>query len=174
MPKNKGLGGQHYRKGNHQHEHKDKRELVIANTDDYQSYAQVQKKMGDCRFSVVCFLDGKEYIAHVRGKLRKKDWVELGSVVLVSLRDFQVGVCDIIVVYTAEEVSALKKMGEIKENQVKNDFTGLDSKTEGKGGKSDVDFNDKDEDDAVLFGDDEDDNRRFVVPPTTNLNIDDI
>merc|ERR1719193_2659675 len=36
----------------------------------------------------MCF-DGTKRLCHIRGKMRKKVWVNLGDICLISLRDFQ-------------------------------------------------------------------------------------
>lgn len=50
-----------------------------------------------------CF-DGTKRLAHIRGKMRKKVWINQGDIVLLSLRDFQDDKADVIVKYTPDEV----------------------------------------------------------------------
>merc|ERR1711977_26234 len=38
----------------------------------------------------MCF-DGEKRLGHIRGKMRKKVWINQGDIVLLSLRDFQDG-----------------------------------------------------------------------------------
>lgn len=78
-------------------------------------YAQVSKTLGSGHLEVQCF-DGEKRIAHIRGKLRKKVWINPGDVVLLSLRDFQDSRADIILKYTPDEARSLKALGEIPEN----------------------------------------------------------
>ena len=50
--------------------------------------------LGNGRITAFCF-DGKERLCHIRGKLRKKVWINTGDIILVGLRDYQDDkVCD--------------------------------------------------------------------------------
>ncbi|KAF7316912.1 Eukaryotic translation initiation factor 1A [Mycena chlorophos] len=91
----------------------DKRELVFR--EDGQEYAQVVKMLGNGRLEAQCF-DGEKRLAHIRGKMRKKVWINQGDIVLLSLRDFQDDKADVIVKYTADEARNLKAYGELPEN----------------------------------------------------------
>ncbi|KAH7647853.1 translation initiation factor eIFA [Cryptosporidium xiaoi] len=111
MPKNKGKGGKNRRRGKNDSEG-DKRELVFK--EEGQEYGQVQRMLGNGRLDAYCF-DGQKRLCHIRGKMRKKVWVNPGDIVLVSLRDFQDSKGDIILKYTPDEARALKSKGEIPE-----------------------------------------------------------
>merc|ERR1719262_284914 len=89
-----------------------KRELIFK--EDGQEYGQVIRMLGNGRCEVSCF-DGTKRLCHIRGKMRKKVWVNQGDIVLVSLRDFQDEKGDIIVKYTADEARNLKTYGELPE-----------------------------------------------------------
>ena len=72
-----------------------------------------------------CF-DGKERMATLCGAMRKRKFVNLNDVVLVSLRDFQDGKCDIIDSYDDNQVRSLKDMKHIPDSiklEEGNDFT---------------------------------------------------
>jgi initiation factor 1A len=69
----------------------------------YIEYAQVLKMLGNGRVEAQCF-DGTKRLAHIRGKMRKKVWINQGDIVLLSLRDFQDDKADVIVKYTPDEV----------------------------------------------------------------------
>jgi len=112
MPKNKGKGGKNRRRGKNENDD-DKRELVFR--EDGQEYAQVIKMLGNGRLEAQCF-DGEKRLAHIRGKMRKKVWINQGDIVLLSLRDFQDDKADVIVKYTADEARNLKAYGELPEN----------------------------------------------------------
>jgi translation initiation factor 1A len=60
--------------------------------------------LGNGRVEAQCF-DGTKRLAHIRGKMRKKVWINQGDIVLLSLRDFQDDKADVIVKYTPDEVS---------------------------------------------------------------------
>jgi len=89
---------------------KQHRELTLK--EDGQEYAQIVKVLGNGRAEALCF-DGKTRLAHVRGKIIKREHVALEDIVLVSLRDFQDDKADIILKYSADEARQLKSLGEI-------------------------------------------------------------
>ena len=113
MPKNKGKGGKSKRKGKNKNADAsgEKRDLFLKGEEE-QEYAQITKILGNCRFEAYCF-DGKTRLCHVRGKFRKRVWINRDDVVLLGLRDYQDEKADIIHKYSAEEVTQLKKLGEI-------------------------------------------------------------
>ncbi|KAJ1939694.1 Translation initiation factor 1A [Linderina macrospora] len=112
MPKNKGKGGKNRRRGKNDTEN-EKRELVFR--EEGQEYAQVVKMLGSGRVEALGF-DGVKRLAHIRGKMRKKVWINQGDIVLISLRDFQDDKADVIMKYSADEARALKQYGELPEN----------------------------------------------------------
>ncbi len=65
-----GKGGKNRRRGKNEGEIK--RELIFK--EDGQEYAQVLRMLGNGRLEAQCF-DGEKRLAHIRGKLRKKVWV---------------------------------------------------------------------------------------------------
>eukprot|EP01126_Amoeba_proteus_P049610 TRINITY_DN5812_c0_g1_i11.p1 TRINITY_DN5812_c0_g1~~TRINITY_DN5812_c0_g1_i11.p1 ORF type:complete len:107 (+),score=23.68 TRINITY_DN5812_c0_g1_i11:73-393(+) len=103
MPKNKGKGGKNRRRGKNESE--EKREIVIK--EKGQEYAQVMKMLGNGRLEAHCF-DGKKRLCHIRGKMRKRVWVNQGDIVLVGLRDYQDDKGDILLKYNAEEARLLQ------------------------------------------------------------------
>ncbi|CCA70955.1 probable eukaryotic translation initiation factor 1a [Serendipita indica DSM 11827] len=119
MPK----GGKNRRRGKNENEG-ERRELVFK--EDGQEYAQVTKMLGNGRLEAQCF-DGEKRLAHIRGKMRKKVWINQGDIILLSLRDFQDDKADVIVKYTADEARNLKvrrastAYGELPENAKIND-----------------------------------------------------
>jgi len=89
--------------------------------------------LGNNRLDAQC-IDGVKRLAHIRGKMRKKVWVNAGDVVLVGLRDYQDGKADVILKYSAEEARALKAYGELPESLRINEAT------EALGGKEEFFF----------------------------------
>lgn len=81
----------------------------------YIEYAQVIKMLGNGRLEAMCF-DGSKRLANIRGKLRKKVWINQGDIILLSLRDFQDDKGDVILKYSAEEARSLKSYGELPES----------------------------------------------------------
>ena len=100
--------------------------------------------LGNGRLLAQCF-DGKERLCHIRGKLRKKVWINTGDIILVGLRDYQESkVCiyavykmlicfmfeailcrfpktsyfqaDVILKYTSDEARVLKNEGQLPES----------------------------------------------------------
>ncbi|KAI8084331.1 eukaryotic translation initiation factor 1A, Y-chromosomal [Gilbertella persicaria] len=124
MVKNKGKGGKSRRRGKNDTEN-DKRELVFK--EEGQEYAQVTKMLGNGRVEAQCF-DGVKRLALIRGKLRKKVWINQGDIVLLSLRDFQDEKADVIQRYNPDEARQLKSYGELpdtaKINETDNAFGG--------------------------------------------------
>ncbi|KAK7743650.1 Translation initiation factor 1A [Diatrype stigma] len=112
MPKNKGKGGKNRRRGKNEADN-EKRELTFK--EEGQEYAQVVKMLGNGRLEALCF-DGEKRLAHIRGKLRKKVWINQGDIILLSLRDYQDEKGDVILKYTADEARSLKAYGELPEN----------------------------------------------------------
>merc|ERR1711881_243133 len=105
MPKNKGKGGKNRRRGKNE-KFEEKRELEFKM--DGQEYAQVKKMLGNGRLEAFCF-DGKTRLAIIRGKMRKKVWVNQGDIILLGLRDFQDDKADVIQKYSADEARNLKE-----------------------------------------------------------------
>ncbi|TNY21303.1 nucleic acid-binding protein [Rhodotorula diobovata] len=124
MPK----GGKNRRRGKNENDG-DKRELVFK--EEGQEYAQVLKMLGNGRVEAMCF-DGEKRLAHIRGKMRKKVWINQGDIVLLSLRDFQDDKADVIQKYSSDEARKLKQYGElpetakINEGPTEEDGEGLD------------------------------------------------
>ncbi|XP_072019247.1 eukaryotic translation initiation factor 1A, X-chromosomal-like [Amphiura filiformis] len=119
MPKNKGKGGKNRRRGKNENE-SEKRELVFK--EDGQEYAQVVKMLGNGRLEAQCF-DGVKRLCHIRGKLRKKVWINTSDIILVGLRDYQDNKADVILKYNADEARNLKVYGELPETCKINETT---------------------------------------------------
>jgi len=132
MPKNKGKGGKNRRRGKNENEDM-KRELVFK--EDGQEYAQVTKMLGNGRLEALCF-DGVKRLCHIRGKLRKKVWINASDIILIGLRDYQDQKADVILKYTPDEARSLKAYEEIPESARINDAAG-----------------DENEDDIITFDD---------------------
>ena len=136
MPKVKGKGGKKNKraKGNQEFQ---KRELIFK--EDGQEYGQVMKMLGNGRCDVSCF-DGTKRLCHICGKMRKRVWVMVGDIVLVSLRDFQDEKGDIILKYNSDEAKNLKQYGELPENTKINE-TALEEDDD----DDDIEFNETEE-----------------------------
>ena len=109
MPKNT-KGGKNFKKKGKGSVVDDKRELILK--EDGQEYAQITKLLGNGRMEGKGF-DGTTRLCHVRGKMCKKVWIDVGDIVLLGLRDYQDSKADIIHKYLSEEVRRLKDAGEL-------------------------------------------------------------
>jgi len=134
MPKNKGKGGKNRRRGKNENEN-EKRELVFK--EDGQEYAQVAKMLGNGRLEAMCF-DGIKRLCHIRGKLRKKVWINASDIILLGLRDYQDNKADVILKYTPDEARNLKAYGELPDS-VNIDALGQEDQGD------DITFDDMDE-----------------------------
>ena len=100
-------------KGGKKHKGNKNQNIVSKNLrlkEEGQEYAQIKKCKGNCRFDVLCF-DGKERMAIMCGAMRKRKFVNVNDIVLVSLRDWQDSVCDIIDNYDENLARKLKEKG---------------------------------------------------------------
>ena len=82
-----------------------RRELIYK--EDGQQYAEVQKALGDGRFTVQCY-DNISRIGKIRGKDHRRMWIGVGDLILISLRDFEDEKADIIHKYSTEEDRSLQ------------------------------------------------------------------
>eukprot|EP01070_Trichotokara_eunicae_P007976 Trichotokara_eunicae@DN5598_c0_g1_i2.p1 len=112
MPKGKGNGGKKRRRGKNSHEGV-KRDLIVKERD--QEYAQVLKMLGHGRLEAYCF-DGKKRLCHIRGTIRKRMWIQMGDIILISVRDFQEEKGDVILKYSPDEARQLRSKGHLPEN----------------------------------------------------------
>ncbi|CAD2092229.1 translation initiation factor eIF-1A, putative [Plasmodium vinckei brucechwatti] len=150
MPKNKGKGGKNRRRGKNDNEG-EKRELLYKEED--QEYAQVLRMLGNGRLEAHCF-DGVKRLCHIRGKMRKRVWINSGDIILVSLRDYQDSKADVIANllinkilkcnyrYTPDEARSLKAHGELPETAKINETDIFDDD-----GQHGVEFLDDESDD---------------------------
>lgn len=81
MPPNK-KGGKNYKKG----KHTDDGPMIYERLEG-QMYARIIKILGNCNLLVFCN-DGRERICHIRGNMRKKVWMNVGDIVLISIREY--------------------------------------------------------------------------------------
>lgn len=88
-----------------------KRELVIKENVPDSEYGRVIRALGDCNFAVEC-ADGMERMCHIRKSI-KRSYVLADSIILVGKRSYQPEKGDIIYVYSYEEATKLRNMGEI-------------------------------------------------------------
>lgn len=95
--------------------------------------------LGNGRLECKCF-DGPTRLAHIRGKLRKKVWINTGDIILLSLREYQDEKGDVLMKYSADEARSLKAYGELPETAKINETdTYGDEANEGIGFEFDED-----------------------------------
>jgi translation initiation factor 1A len=133
----KNSGGKNFKKQKKQSNSKQGKELVCKENE--QIYGRIIKPLGDSRFECECFELNENLIGHIRGTLKKRIWMTVGDIVLISLRDFDKTKCDIIHKYTVMEAQTLKSLGELPSN-VNLHATTLDIFNENKVSTNDIDF----------------------------------
>jgi initiation factor 1A len=108
-------GGKGYKKGKHDDS---EAQLLECNESQNQMYGRTMKSMGNRRFRIFCN-DNKERICKVCGSMRKSQWVEQGSIVLISIRDLsmstvhgaqEVDIGDIIGLVDPRVIGKMKKL----------------------------------------------------------------
>ncbi len=109
--------------------------LVLAE-DQGQTYGIITKTLGDCHFMIIC-QDGATRRCKVRGKMKNRQIVKDGDVVLVCTRDFEDGTGDIIDLYSNDQVKTLRKTKEL--------IITVDGEGEAKNGDDDVVYLEDDE-----------------------------
>jgi translation initiation factor 1A len=163
MPPNK-KGGKNYKKG----KHTDDEPTIYERLED-QMYARVIKVLGNCNLLVFCN-DGRERICHIRGNMRKKVWMTVGDIVLISIRDFgkeeagKMGRGDVCAKYDHAIIQKLRQRDDTISPFLFNNLESIESNErtknaviENEGGfEFDDDGNNEDNSDNV--DDDEDDN----------------
>ena len=85
-----------------------------------EEYARVKKMLGDGRLSAQCS-DGQERVCHIRGRMRKRVWINVEDLVLVAIRDYQPDKADVLLKYTEEEDRSLQRYGELINGTGKGD-----------------------------------------------------
>ena len=114
---NKGKGGKKHRRGKNTTS-----EVKIDLPDEFQYFGYVTKILGNRQVSLDYYVPKRcektnkiiEWIRHskigsIRGKMRKRVFVNLGDIVLVTERDFDSKKVDIIEKYQASQMGYLKR-----------------------------------------------------------------
>ena len=99
-------GGKKYKRTKKFTSNQKNRELVLKQSD--QKYGFLTENMGDLRFKVLCD-DGKMRVGHVPGRFRGRYFFRKDDYVLVSIRSFQPGMCDLLYKYNPQEVLKLRE-----------------------------------------------------------------
>ena len=97
--------------------------------------------LGNARVEAFCF-DGVSRLCQIRGQMRKRVWINVGDIILVSLREFQDSKADVIGKYTPDEARSLKAYGELPANVRPNETEGLGGDESDSDGIEFADFDD--------------------------------
>lgn len=106
------FGGKKKKKGRNKNSDQTTRELIYK--EENQDYARVIKLLGDNRVLATNGMHDK-ILCIIRGKLRKRAYIHIDDLILISYRDFQSTKADVIHRYTPQEATTLKKYGELNE-----------------------------------------------------------
>lgn len=124
MPKNMGKGGKSFKAGNSKgNMQNQKRELIYADTEAGEEYAQMRRALGNLRVELQ-LAGGRTVVGVIRGAMVRKVYISVGDVVLISKREFNVNdVVDVIYRYSNPEVRAL-----VKDNVIPRDFRSVEER----------------------------------------------
>lgn len=160
MPKNK-RGGKGFKKGKKGGDGTISRAILYRETGQY--YAKVTKMTGNRNLRAIVEYDNpkktselqyKDVICHIRGSMRKRTWINLDDVILVSERDYEPDKFDVLHKYNNDEVKTLEKQYEIKSKTLTTSGNAVDDN---------IDF---------CFTDSEDDS--MDITPLSNTTIDNV
>lgn len=164
MPKNMGKGGKSFKAGNAKGNMQNtKRDLVYADTEAGEEYAQVKRALGNLRLDLQ-LAGGTTVIGVIRGAMVRKVWIGTGDVVLIAKRAFNMNdIVDVIHRYNPAEVRAL-----VKENAIPRDFRPTEERA--SNGNADYVFvNDEDDKAEDEEGDTIDRNEVVMADPLADL-----
>ncbi len=97
----------------------------LIKTED-QEYAKILTVNGGGRYRVKCY-DDIERLGISRSKINRNEKIIVGSIVLISKRDYQDNKCDILYVYNREEIEILIKYGDINSSFIDKENTDITS-----------------------------------------------
>ena len=97
--------------------------LIYKNSKENEEYAKIKQKLGNGRFNLEC-IDGKNRIGIIAGKLRKRLWIDIGDIVLISLWEFSTNSdkCSIIHKYLPDDVNKLISEEELPKNIYNDEY----------------------------------------------------
>ncbi|HQA63084.1 MAG TPA: translation initiation factor eIF-1A [Methanothrix sp.] len=85
----------------------------LPRSHDREVFGYVESLLGSNRLKVRC-LDGKERMARIPGKMKKRIWIREGDVVIVIPWEFQDEKADVVWRYTGPQVDYLERKGFLK------------------------------------------------------------
>jgi translation initiation factor 1A len=107
MPKNVKGGSKHKKMKNTSNNDEIKQEDLILKNGSDQDYGKVEKLLGNCRVSLLCN-DKVIRMGIIRGSMRKRQWLNIGSIVIYAMRAYEVDKVDIIHVYNNNVLKILE------------------------------------------------------------------
>ena len=108
MPKNVKGGNKHKKMKNTSNSDEITQEHLVLKTGKDQDYGKVEKLLGNCRVTLLCN-DKINRIGIIRGSMRKRQWLNMGSIVIYSTREYEKDKVDIIHVYNNNVLKMLEK-----------------------------------------------------------------
>ena len=120
MPKNVKGGSKHKKMKNNSHNDDITSQDTILKSGSDQDYGKVEKLLGNCRVTLLCN-DGENRIGIIRGNMRKRNWLNMGSVVIYSKRDYEKDKVDIIHVYNSNALKLIQSKMNLTFNLVEEE-----------------------------------------------------
>lgn len=114
----KNKGGKRVRRGKKNTETEQVKHVVTAEQD--QEYARVVSLLGDSRLAVVT-PDGIDRMAIIRGKFKKRCWINKNDIIVINLRGYQDDRADVIHKYQPNDVKQLVRKGIIPRSLLSED-----------------------------------------------------
>tara|TARA_Y100000385_G_scaffold68052_1_gene67892 strand:+ start:1763 stop:2206 length:444 start_codon:yes stop_codon:yes gene_type:complete len=90
--------------------------------EDLQEYGKITNLLGDRRINVM-LADNTEVLAIIPGKFRKRCWMKVNDIIIVSKREFQEDRWDVCYKYNDDEIRQLAKEKEIPNSFLDNNIT---------------------------------------------------
>ena len=107
MPKNVKGGSKHKKMKNTSNSDEITQEHLILKQGKDQDYGKVEKLLGNCRVTLLCN-DKINRIGIIRGSMRKRQWLNVGNIVIYSIRPYEKDKVDIIHVYNNNVLKMLE------------------------------------------------------------------
>ena len=107
MPKNVKGGSKHKKMKNTSNSDEITHEHLILKQGNDQDYGKVEKLLGNCRVTLLCN-DKINRIGIIRGSMRKRQWLNVGNIVIYSIRPYEKDKVDIIHVYNNNVLKMLE------------------------------------------------------------------
>lgn len=164
MPKNK-IGGKAHKKRANKNEDTYKK-MIYPDQSGFQQFAISTKILGGRMLLCKTLSSNDDYISrillcHIRGKMRKRAWINVGDLILISYRsndDFNKDMAkvDSIHKYDGEDVKTLIKLGYINSdiyNKINSDLNIQSNKNKSSENLTQIEIIDDNDNDCMTFED---------------------